>query len=93
MGIEVFILIIGLVVLGSLAAIFFFNLKHQKKIAWLKSEFQNKEKATENQRFELVKKATVWEERFNSLKSEADVLKSELQKFREENTHLVVRLE
>jgi DNA recombination protein RmuC len=93
MSTEVYFLIIALVVLGSLAAIFFFNVRHQKKIALLKSEFQDKEKITETRRYESEKKATVWEERYNSLKSESDGWKSELQKFREENTHLVGRLE
>ncbi|WP_372950154.1 DNA recombination protein RmuC [Mariniphaga sp.] len=93
MNIEIFILIIGLIFLGSLAAVFFLHLKNQKKIALLKGEFMEKERLFENQRFESEKKATIWEERFNSLKTEADNWKVELQKFREDNTHLVGRLE
>lgn len=93
MNIEIFILIIGLIFFGSLAALLFLNFKNQKKIASLKSEFQGKEKIIENQRFELEKKAMVWEERYLALKAEADDRKTELLKTREENTLLVGRLE
>jgi DNA recombination protein RmuC len=93
MSIEIFILIIGLIFLGSLATVFFLNFKNQKKIAILKSEFQEKEKQFEAARTEVEKQALVWLERYNSLKIEADEWKGELQKKREENIHLVGSLE
>jgi DNA recombination protein RmuC len=93
MSIEIFIFIIGLIFFGSLAALFFLNFKNQKKIAVLKSEFQEKEKQFEAARTEVEKQALVWLERYNSLKIEADEWKDELLKKREENIHLVGRLE
>ncbi|WP_372932135.1 DNA recombination protein RmuC [Mariniphaga sediminis] len=93
MGIEIVFLIVGLVLLGALAVIFYLNLKNQKKTSFLKNEFQEKEKQFENRRIEAEKQSLVWEERFHSLKTEADSWKLELQKTREENTHLVGRLE
>ncbi|MBW6536466.1 MAG: DNA recombination protein RmuC [Mariniphaga sp.] len=93
MSIEIFIILVSLMAGATLAALFFFNLKNQKKITLLKNEFQKKEKETENLRFETEKKAMVWEDRYNTLKSEVDGWKEELQKKREENTHLVGRLE
>src|SRR5690606_20610682 len=64
-----------------------------KKIAFLKNEFQLKEKELEIQRTEFEKKALVVEDRFVSLKREDELRKQELQKSREENTLLVGRLE
>src|SRR5690554_2507728 len=93
MSIEVFILVIGLIFLGLLAVLFFINSKHQKKIAFLKNEFQLKEKELEIQRTEFEKKALVVEDRFVSLKREDELRKQELQKSREENTLLVGRFE
>lgn len=93
MNIEIFFLIVGLIFLGSLAAVFFLYLKNQKKISLLKREFQDREKSYENQLFESEKKALVWEERYQALKAEADDRKAELLKTREENTLLVGRLE
>ena len=89
MNIEIFTLFIGFILLGALVAVLFFNFKNQKKIAFLKSEFQHKEKFIENQLFESEKKATVWEERHNLLKAEIDQLKNDLQRLREENVLLV----
>jgi DNA recombination protein RmuC len=93
MSIEIFIILLSLIAIAALAAHFFFNLKNQKKISLLKSEFQNKERESENLRFETEKKAMVWEDRYNTLKSEKDGWKDELQKKREENTYLVGQLE
>jgi DNA recombination protein RmuC len=93
MSIEIFIILVSLIAVGTLAALFVFSLKNQKKITLLKNEFQKKDKETEFLRFETEKKALVWEDRYNSLKSEVDDWKGELQKKREENTHLVGRLE
>jgi DNA recombination protein RmuC len=91
MSIEIFIILVSLIAVGTLAALFVFSLKNQKKITLLKNEFQKKDKETEFLRFETEKKALVWEDRYNSLKSEVDGWKEELQKKREENTHLVGR--
>jgi DNA recombination protein RmuC len=93
MSTEIVIILLSLIAISALASLFFFNLKHQKKTNLLKSEFQIREKETENLRFETEKKATVWEDRYNSLKSEVDGWKEELQRKREENTHLIGRLE
>jgi DNA recombination protein RmuC len=93
MDIEIVFLIVGLVLLGALAAVFYLNLKNQKKISILKNEFQENGKQFENRRIEAEKQSLVWEERFQSLKTEAGGWKSELQKTREENTLLVGRLE
>ncbi len=93
MNLEIALLLVAVVVIGTLAAVFFIQSKNQKKITNLKSYFQEKEKQFETARTEVEKQALIWLERYNSLKTEADEWKDELQKKREENIHLVGRLE
>lgn len=93
MSTEIAILLISLIFVGALAALFFFNLKNQRKIASLKNQFQETEKELETQRTEAEKKALVLEDRYNSTKKDDDDRKAELQKIREENIILVSRLE
>lgn len=93
MSTEIAILLISLIFVGALAALFFFNLKNQRKIASLKNQFQETEKELETQRTEAEKKALVLEDRYNSAKKDDDDRKAELQKIREENIILVSRLE
>jgi DNA recombination protein RmuC len=81
------------IVFGVVAAFFYFSLINQKRRASLLRDFQEKEKRYEQQKVEAEKLGLVWEERFQSLKSETESWKSDLEKIREENTHLVGRLE
>ena len=81
------------VVFGLVIAFFYLNWKTQKKLAALQNDFQNKEKQTEEQKVTAEKQSLVWEERYQSLKTEAEEWKVNLTKTREENTQLNVRLE
>jgi len=85
-------LVIGIVT-GGLAASVFFIFKNQKKIQGIKSQFQEEEKKLETEKYEAEKQQFVWEDRFNSLKTETEAWKKELETKREENTQLVGRLE
>ena len=88
-----FIYLFSGVAFGWVMAYFYFNWKSQKKLADLRVDFQNKEKFAEEQKFAAEKQSLVWEERYQSLKTEAEVWRADLSKMREENTHLVGRLE
>jgi DNA recombination protein RmuC len=92
MEMDILYLLIGLVA-GGLAAFFFFSFKNQKKNQKLKDEFLANEKLLGTQLNEAEKQRYLWEERFNTLKTEATEWKNERNKFREENTALVGRLE
>lgn len=85
-------LVIGIVT-GGLAASVFFIFKNQKKIQGIKNQFQEEEKKLETEKYEAEKQQFVWEDRFNSLKTENEAWKKELETKREENTQLVGRLE
>ena len=85
-------LVIGIVT-GGLAASVFFIFKNQKKIQGIKNQFQEEEKKLETEKYEAEKQQFVWEDRSNSLKSEIEAWKKELETKREENTQLVGRLE
>ncbi len=89
---EIIYLIVGLVA-GAISAFFYFSFKNQKNISIIEGDFLEKEKLTNEQRVEAEKQSLIWEERFNSLKTDTEEWKSELEKFRSENTILVGRLE
>ena len=89
---EIIYLIVG-VVIGAIGAFFYFSIKNQKNISNVEVGFREKEKLADEQRIEAEKQSLVWEERFNSLKTETELWKAELDKFRTENTNLVGRLE
>ena len=89
---EILYLVVGIII-GAVGAFFYFNSKKQKKSLIAEKEFYEKEKAFETTRVEAEKQSLIWEERFNSLKADTQEWKSELEKFRSENTILVGRLE
>jgi len=89
---EFVYLFIG-IILGAVAAFFYFSSKSQKKRANLLHDFQEKERIYEQQKVEAEKQSLVWQERFQSLKLEAEDWKKELSEKRDENTQLNVRLE
>ncbi len=89
---EIIYLIVGVVV-GAVVAFFYFSFKNQKNISNIEFEFREKEKLVDEHRIEAEKQSLIWEERFNSLKTETESWKTELDKFRTENTNLVGRLE
>jgi len=89
---EILYLVVGIII-GAVGAFFYFNSKNQKKSLIAEKEFYEKEKAFETTRVEAEKQSLIWEERFNSLKADTQEWKSELEKFRSENTILVGRLE
>jgi len=89
---EIIYLLTGIVV-GAIVAFFYFSLNKQKKKESLLLGFQEKEKIYEQEKVEAEKLGLVWQERFQSLKSEAEAWKAELVEKREENTQLNVRLE
>lgn len=89
---EIIYLFVGIII-GVFVAFFYFNWKNQKKLATVLLEYQEKIKVHEEQKFEVEKQSLIWEERSQSLKADAELLKNELGKIREENTHLIGRLE
>ena len=89
---EFVYLFIG-IILGAVAAFFYFSSNSQKKRASLLHDFQEKERIYEQQKVEAEKQSLVWQERFQSLKLEAEDWKKELSEKRDENTQLNVRLE
>ena len=89
---EFIYLFVG-IVLGAVAAFFYFSATSQKKRAGLLHDFQEKERIYEQEKVEAEKQSLVWQERFQSLKSEVEAWKTELSEKREENTQLNVRLE
>jgi DNA recombination protein RmuC len=89
---EILYLVVGIVI-GIIGAFFYFNSKKQKNSLIAEKEFYEKEKSFEAVRVEAEKQSLVWQERFNSLKTETESWKAELDKFRTENTNLVGRLE
>lgn len=88
-----FIFLFSGVVFGLIIAFFYFNWKTQKKQTDLQLDFQEKEKQIEEQKFTAEKQSSIWEERYQSLKTEVDEWKTDLSKIREENINLVGRLE
>lgn len=89
---EFIYLFVG-IVLGAIAAFFYFSANSQKKRANLLHDFQEKERIYEQEKVEAEKQSLVWQERFQSLKSEVEAWKTELSEKRDENTQLNVRLE
>ena len=85
---DILFLLLGMVA-GGVVAFILFNLKNQK----LKNQFIENEKRLEKEKNETEKLSLVWEERYNTQKTEAGEWKAELIKIREENTHFVGRLE
>lgn len=92
MGVYMLFLVIG-IVLGGLAVAVFFIFKNQKKIQVVKNQFQEQLKKLETEKYNAEKLQLVWEDRYNSLKTETETWKKELETKREENTLLVGRLE
>jgi len=88
-----FIYLLTGIIAGVVVTFFYFSLNNQKKRESLLRDFQGKEKLYEQQKVEAEKQGLVWQERFQSLKSETESWKTDLEKIREENTHLVGRLE
>lgn len=88
-----FIYLFSGLVFGWIIAFLFLNWRNQKKLAAIQVEYQNKEKLNDEQKVAAEKQGLVWEERFQSLKAEAEEWKSDLAKAREANTQLNVRLE
>lgn len=89
---EFIYLLVGLVI-GFAVAFFYVKSRSQKNQSNLEKELLEKEKAFQAQKTEVEKQSLVWEDRYQSLKKDAEEWKLELQKFREENTNLNVRLE
>jgi DNA recombination protein RmuC len=88
-----FIYLISGLLAGIIFVFLYLSLKNQKRLARLQLDFQEKEKKTEEQKFTAEKQSLIWEERYQSLKTEAEEWKSDLVKTREENTQLNIRLE
>jgi DNA recombination protein RmuC len=93
MSTTLFFLLFSLILSGSVAVIYYFSLKNQSRVTTLTREFLLKEKQLENLRVEAEKHALVADERYLIAKSEAEYLKSELVKMREDNVLLSGRLE
>jgi hypothetical protein len=93
MNTTLFLLLISLILLGSIAIIYYFSQKINSTVSRLTGEFLMKEKQLENLRVEAEKHALVADERYILSKSEAETLKAELVKIREENLLLSGRLE
>ena len=87
------LLLFGGIIAGVLIGYFFFTAKNQKKQTELKSDFQEKFEALQEEKITAEKQSLVWEERFQLLKTEAENRSCEIIKIREENTCLVGRLE
>ena len=89
---EILYLVVGIII-GAIGAFFYFNSKNQKNSLVAEKDFYEKGKSFEAARVEAEKQSLIWEERFNSLKTETESWKADLDKFRTENTNLVGRLE
>lgn len=89
---EIVYLIIGLAV-GAVAVYFIFNSKLQKAQAESEKDVLEKENESRNQVVEADKQRLVWEERYQSLKTNFDEQKEMLEKTRIENVTLSGRLE
>ncbi|MCK3685860.1 DNA recombination protein RmuC [Maribellus sp. YY47] len=89
---EIVYLLVGLAV-GAAAVYFVFNSKLQKAQAEAERSMLEKEKELSNQNIETEKQRLVWEERYNSLKSDSEEWKAEMSNLREENKALNVQLE
>lgn len=89
---EIIYLAVGLTI-GFVAVFFYSKIKSQKSQVDIEKELLEKERAFQEKKVEVEKQSLIWEERFRSLKRDAEEWKSELDKFRLENTTLVGRLE
>ena len=89
---EIVYLLTG-IILGAISAFFYFSSKNLKKVAVSENNFREKENELEKQRIEVEKQSLIWEERVRLLKKESEEWKSDLGKYRTENTILVGRLE
>ncbi|WP_346855108.1 DNA recombination protein RmuC [uncultured Draconibacterium sp.] len=89
---EFIYLLVG-VLIGFVAAFFYFRTKNEKtKLAAEKLVLEN-EKLFQQQKVEIEKQSLIWEDRFQSLKLESAEWKQELEHTRGENTDLFGRLE
>ena len=88
-----FIYLLVVLAVGFAVAFFYVKSRGLKNQNDLEKELLEKEKAFQEQKTEVEKQSLVWEDRYQSLKKDAEEWKKELQKFREENTNLNVRLE
>ncbi len=93
MSTTLFFLIFSLILFGSVAVVYYISLKNQSRMTQMTGEFLIKEKQLDNLRVEAEKNALVAGERYLLAKSEAEYLKSELVKMREDNVLLSGRLE
>jgi DNA recombination protein RmuC len=89
---EIIYLIVGLLI-GFAGAFFYFKIKAQKTQVDAENELLEKEKIFQGQKVDVEKQSLIWEERFQSLKTESIEWKKELENTRGENTDLFGRLE
>lgn len=89
---EIIYLVTGIVI-GVITAFLYFSIKKQKQLETVRNQFLENERRMEAEKTDAEKQSLVWEDRFLSLKSESDLWRADLQKFRDENTALVGRLE
>lgn len=87
----IIILAVTAVVLAVL--IFFLRIRHQQKIISLNKSFYVIEKNLEAQKFEAEKSMLVWMERYKSLSTDHEAVRSELDNIRKENINLTGGLE
>ncbi len=88
-----FVYLLAGTVIGIVVAYFYFAARNQKAKSEQEKEFVEKERLLESARFETEKQVLVWEERYQSLKTESEAWKQELSNIREEKIVLVGRLE
>lgn len=89
---EIIYLVTGIVI-GVITAFLYFSIKKQKQLETVRNQFLENERRMEAEKTNAEKQSLVWEDRFLSLKSESDLWRADLQKFRDENTTLVGRFE
>jgi DNA recombination protein RmuC len=87
---EIIFLTGGLISMAALTVFLIF--RHQRTLFIQKTQFQEELKDIENQRTDAEKQVLVWEEKFKSLKSDSEELRSDLLKIREENISMVSQL-
>ncbi len=89
---EVIYIIVGILI-GFVAAFFYFRIKIQKVKVDFEKELLENEKDYGLKNVAAEKQSLIWEERFHLLKNDSEGWKLELEKIRGENTNLVGRLE
>lgn len=89
----VLVLIFAAIIVSAAVSWLLLKSVSQKKISSLLQEFSEKEITLNQQRNDAEKKGLVWEERFSLLKSESEQWKTDLNRFRDDNSILNGRLE